>query len=211
MPLLAPGEGSPLQRDAARADGVGARSVQGYLTTGLGSPPQERPKSAVFANETKVKMSVEEQIDRMKRHQSGSMKEKRRSLQLLGSQQPDTPGTKAPASYKVVSPCTSTSPPAQRGLPRRGALRSLKVVKGQRGHRGPWQEAVCWSRGLSGAGVPRRCAGTAASTRWTSRTWRQRCAPTTPARSTRRPGRRSPGCARWSWSRSTTTWISTRR
>lgn len=75
------------------------------MTVGLGSP-QERPKSAVFANETKVKMSVEEQIDRMKRHQSGSMKEKRRSLQLPGSQQPDTPGTKAPASYKVVSPCT---------------------------------------------------------------------------------------------------------
>nr|XP_009670609.1 PREDICTED: pleckstrin homology domain-containing family A member 6 [Struthio camelus australis] len=64
--------------------------------------PQERPKSAVFATETKVKMSVEEQIDRMKRHQSGSMKEKRRSLQLLGSQQPETPGTRAPASYKVV-------------------------------------------------------------------------------------------------------------
>ncbi|KAF1496779.1 Pleckstrin homology domain-containing family A member 6, partial [Pygoscelis antarcticus] len=73
----------------------------GCVTVGLGSP-QERPKSAVFANETKVKMSVEEQIDRMKRHQSGSMKEKRRSLQLPGSQQPDTPGTKAPASYKVV-------------------------------------------------------------------------------------------------------------
>lgn len=119
VPLFAPGEGSPLQRDAARADGVGARSVQGYLTTGLGSP-QERPKSAVFANETKVKMSVEEQIDRMKRHQSGSMKEKRRSLQLLGSQQPDTPGMKAPASYKVVSPCTSTSPPAQPGFASQG-------------------------------------------------------------------------------------------
>lgn len=72
---------------------------------GVGSP-QERPKSAVFANETKVKMSVEEQIDRMKRHQSGSMKEKRRSLQLPSSHQPETPGTKAPASYKVVSPCT---------------------------------------------------------------------------------------------------------
>uniref|UniRef100_A0A8C3N3B7 Uncharacterized protein n=1 Tax=Geospiza parvula TaxID=87175 RepID=A0A8C3N3B7_GEOPR len=50
------------------------------LANGLSS--RERPKSAVFATETKVKMSVEEQIDRMKRHQSGSMKEKRRSLQL---------------------------------------------------------------------------------------------------------------------------------
>ncbi|XP_015506103.1 pleckstrin homology domain-containing family A member 6 isoform X3 [Parus major] len=75
------------------------------LANGLGS--RERPKSAVFATETKVKMSVEEQIDRMKRHQSGSMKEKRRSLQLPSPQQlpgpqPDPPGTKTPASYKVV-------------------------------------------------------------------------------------------------------------
>ncbi|XP_053854293.1 pleckstrin homology domain-containing family A member 6 isoform X8 [Vidua macroura] len=69
------------------------------LANGLSS--RERPKSAVFATETKVKMSVEEQIDRMKRHQSGSMKEKRRSLQLPGPQ-PDPPGTKTPSSYKVV-------------------------------------------------------------------------------------------------------------
>ncbi|XP_066059973.1 pleckstrin homology domain-containing family A member 6 isoform X1 [Chamaea fasciata] len=75
------------------------------LANGLSS--RERPKSAVFATETKVKMSVEEQIDRMKRHQSGSMKEKRRSLQLpspqqLAGPQPDAPGTKTPSSYKVV-------------------------------------------------------------------------------------------------------------
>ncbi|NXX30885.1 PKHA6 protein, partial [Nicator chloris] len=75
------------------------------LANGLSS--RERPKSAAFAAETKVKMSVEEQIDRMKRHQSGSMKEKRRSLQLPSPQQlpgpqPDPPGTKTPASYKVV-------------------------------------------------------------------------------------------------------------
>nr|XP_030147936.3 pleckstrin homology domain-containing family A member 6 isoform X2 [Taeniopygia guttata] len=68
------------------------------LANGLSS--RERPKSAVFATETKVKMSVEEQLDRMKRHQSGSMKEKRRSLQLPAPQ-PDTPGTKTPSSYKV--------------------------------------------------------------------------------------------------------------
>ncbi|NWW70400.1 PKHA6 protein, partial [Climacteris rufus] len=75
------------------------------LANGLGS--RERPKSAVFATETKVKMSVEEQMDRMKRHQSGSMKEKRRSLQLPAPPQPpvpqpDTPGTKTPTSYRVV-------------------------------------------------------------------------------------------------------------
>nr|XP_055190178.1 pleckstrin homology domain-containing family A member 6 isoform X11 [Nyctereutes procyonoides] len=73
------------------------RSANG-LTNGLSSR-QERPKSAVFPGEGKVKMSVEEQMDRMRRHQSGSMKEKRRSLQLPASPAPD------PASrptYKVV-------------------------------------------------------------------------------------------------------------
>nr|XP_055190179.1 pleckstrin homology domain-containing family A member 6 isoform X12 [Nyctereutes procyonoides] len=72
------------------------RSANG-LTNGLSS--RERPKSAVFPGEGKVKMSVEEQMDRMRRHQSGSMKEKRRSLQLPASPAPD------PASrptYKVV-------------------------------------------------------------------------------------------------------------
>ncbi|XP_054378507.1 pleckstrin homology domain-containing family A member 6 isoform X27 [Pongo abelii] len=68
------------------------------LTNGLSSQ-QERPKSAVFPGEGKVKMSVEEQIDRMRRHQSGSMKEKRRSLQLPASPAPDP--SPRPA-YKVV-------------------------------------------------------------------------------------------------------------
>ncbi|XP_058396258.1 pleckstrin homology domain-containing family A member 6 isoform X6 [Diceros bicornis minor] len=72
------------------------RSANG-LTNGLSS--RERPKSAVFPGEGKVKMSVEEQIDRMRRHQSGSMKEKRRSLQLPASPAPDP--TARPA-YKVV-------------------------------------------------------------------------------------------------------------
>ncbi|XP_051060114.1 pleckstrin homology domain-containing family A member 6 isoform X4 [Phodopus roborovskii] len=68
------------------------------LTNGLSSR-QERPKSAVFSGEGKVKMSVEEQIDRMRRHQSGSMKEKRRSLQLPASPAPE-PSTRP--AYKVV-------------------------------------------------------------------------------------------------------------
>ncbi|KAK2086339.1 hypothetical protein P7K49_035764 [Saguinus oedipus] len=46
-------------------------------------------------------MSVEEQIDRMRRHQSGSMKEKRRSLQLPPSPAPEP--SPRPA-YKVVMP-----------------------------------------------------------------------------------------------------------
>ncbi|XP_069489209.1 pleckstrin homology domain-containing family A member 6 isoform X2 [Ambystoma mexicanum] len=67
-----------------------------------GHSSRERPKSAVFSNEMKAKMSVEEQIDRMKRHQSGSMKEKRRSLQLLTNQQGDGTGSKPAAAYRVV-------------------------------------------------------------------------------------------------------------
>ncbi|XP_053310325.1 pleckstrin homology domain-containing family A member 6 isoform X2 [Spea bombifrons] len=67
---------------------------------GLGS--RERPKSALFPSEVKSKMSVEEQIDRMKRHQSGSMKEKRRSLQLPANQQTESSSTKPAGSYRVV-------------------------------------------------------------------------------------------------------------
>nr|XP_025711059.1 pleckstrin homology domain-containing family A member 6 [Callorhinus ursinus] len=73
------------------------RSANG-LTNGLSSR-QERPKSAVFPGEGKVKMSVEEQIDRMRRHQSSSMKEKRKSLQLPASPAPDPAPRPA---YKVV-------------------------------------------------------------------------------------------------------------
>ncbi|XP_068125729.1 pleckstrin homology domain-containing family A member 6 isoform X3 [Hyperolius riggenbachi] len=65
-----------------------------------GQISRERPKSALFSGEAKSKMSVEEQIDRMKRHQSGSMKEKRRSLQLP-SNQTDS-GTTKTGSYRVV-------------------------------------------------------------------------------------------------------------
>nr|XP_010964762.1 PREDICTED: pleckstrin homology domain-containing family A member 6 isoform X13 [Camelus bactrianus] len=74
------------------------RRTTNMLTNGLSSR-QERPKSAVFPGEGKVKMSVEEQIDRMRRHQSGSMKDKRRSLQLPASPAPD-PSTRP--AYKVV-------------------------------------------------------------------------------------------------------------
>ncbi|NXD66384.1 PKHA6 protein, partial [Eolophus roseicapillus] len=97
--IVPPRTKSPAEEEVVPAAGVPRRS-SGGMANGLGS--KERPKSAVFANETKVKMSVEEQIDRMKRHQSGSMKEKRRSLQLPGTQQHEPPSTKAPASYKVV-------------------------------------------------------------------------------------------------------------
>ncbi|KAM5295390.1 pleckstrin homology domain-containing family A member 6 isoform 7-T7 [Glossophaga mutica] len=90
----------PRTKSPTDADVTPSRVVRrnaNRLTNGLSA--QERPKSAVFPGEGKVKMSVEEQIDRMRRHQSGSMKEKRRSLQLPASPAPDP--SPRPA-YKVV-------------------------------------------------------------------------------------------------------------
>lgn len=58
------------------------------------SPSQERPKSAVFPAEVKSKMSVEEQNERIRRNQSSSVRDKRRSLNLSGGQ--------SPANYRVV-------------------------------------------------------------------------------------------------------------
>ncbi|XP_029286550.1 LOW QUALITY PROTEIN: pleckstrin homology domain-containing family A member 6 [Cottoperca gobio] len=55
---------------------------------------RERPKSAVFNAELKSKMSVEEQNERIRRNQSSSVRDKRRSLNLSGGQ--------SPANYKVI-------------------------------------------------------------------------------------------------------------
>uniref|UniRef100_A0A3P8RTT3 Pleckstrin homology domain containing A6 n=1 Tax=Amphiprion percula TaxID=161767 RepID=A0A3P8RTT3_AMPPE len=55
---------------------------------------RERPKSAVFPAEIKSKMTVEEQNERIRRNQSSSVRDKRRSLNLSSGQ--------SPANYKVV-------------------------------------------------------------------------------------------------------------
>ncbi|XP_054546424.1 pleckstrin homology domain-containing family A member 6 isoform X3 [Talpa occidentalis] len=94
--IVPPRTKSPTDDDVTSSS-VLRRSTNG-LPNGLSSR-QERPKSAVFPGEGKVKMSVEEQIDRMRRHQSGSIKEKRRSLQLPASPAPD-PSPRP--TYKVV-------------------------------------------------------------------------------------------------------------
>uniref|UniRef100_A0A8C6VD54 Pleckstrin homology domain containing A6 n=1 Tax=Naja naja TaxID=35670 RepID=A0A8C6VD54_NAJNA len=86
--IVPPRTKSPLDDENAPTSGVVRRSANGRDS-------RDRPKSAVFSNEMKAKMSVEEQIDRMKRHQSSSMKEKRRSLQLpANQQQTDSPLSK---------------------------------------------------------------------------------------------------------------------
>ncbi|XP_031238445.1 pleckstrin homology domain-containing family A member 6 isoform X7 [Mastomys coucha] len=94
--IVPPRTKSPAEEEVPPS-AVVRRTTNG-LTNGLSSR-QERPKSAVFSGEGKVKMSVEEQMDRMRRHQSGSMKEKRRSLQLPASPAPE-PSTRP--AYKVV-------------------------------------------------------------------------------------------------------------
>ncbi|XP_037067309.1 pleckstrin homology domain-containing family A member 6 isoform X14 [Peromyscus leucopus] len=94
--IVPPRTKSPAEEEMTPS-AVMRRTTNG-LTNGLSSR-QERPKSAVFSGEGKVKMSVEEQIDRMRRHQSGSMKEKRRSLQLPASPAPEP---SARPAYKVV-------------------------------------------------------------------------------------------------------------
>lgn len=94
--IVPPRTKSPAEEEMTPS-AVVRRTTDG-LTNGFSSR-QERPKSAVFSGEGKVKMSVEEQMDRMRRHQSGSMKEKRRSLQLPASPAPE-PSTRP--TYKVV-------------------------------------------------------------------------------------------------------------
>ena len=56
----------------------------------------------MFPGEGKAKMSVEEQMDRMRRRQSGSTRDKRRSLQLPASPAPD-PGAR-PARHGQPEP-----------------------------------------------------------------------------------------------------------
>ncbi|XP_050003581.1 pleckstrin homology domain-containing family A member 6 isoform X10 [Alexandromys fortis] len=94
--IVPPRTKSPAEEEMT-SSGVVRRTTNG-LTNGLSSR-QERPKSAVFSGEGRVKMSVEEQMDRMRRHQSGSVKEKRRSLQLPASPAPEPSSRPA---YKVV-------------------------------------------------------------------------------------------------------------
>ncbi|XP_056671760.1 pleckstrin homology domain-containing family A member 6 isoform X8 [Monodelphis domestica] len=94
--IVPPRTKSPTDEEVAPSTVV-RRSASGLLNGPVSR--QERPKSAVFPNEVKAKMSVEEQIDRMRRHQNSSMKEKRRSLQLPAGPSPDPT---ARPSYKVV-------------------------------------------------------------------------------------------------------------
>ncbi|KAJ8370923.1 hypothetical protein SKAU_G00109510 [Synaphobranchus kaupii] len=87
---------------AQQGDGTLARSIhpaqQGDGTLANGHISRGRPKSAVFPAEVKSKMSVEEQNARLRRNQSSSVRDKRRSGNTSGSQQGDA----FRPSYRVV-------------------------------------------------------------------------------------------------------------
>ncbi|KAI3370538.1 hypothetical protein L3Q82_025302, partial [Scortum barcoo] len=77
--------------DESQGSSAGLFRHNGRVPNGIS---RERPKSAVFPAEVKSKMSVEEQNERIRRNQSSSVRDKRRSLNLSGSQ--STP------NYKVI-------------------------------------------------------------------------------------------------------------
>ncbi|XP_074504936.1 pleckstrin homology domain-containing family A member 6 isoform X3 [Sebastes fasciatus] len=77
--------------DESHISSAGVSRHNGRVPNGIS---RERPKSAVFPAELKSKMSVEEQNERIRRNQSSSVREKRRSLNLSGGQ--------SPANYRVI-------------------------------------------------------------------------------------------------------------
>ncbi|XP_016090793.1 pleckstrin homology domain-containing family A member 6-like [Sinocyclocheilus grahami] len=93
--IVPPRTKSPSE-NKTNSDGVQWRN--GKVSNGHIS--RERPKSAVFPAEVKSKMTVEEQNERIRRNQSNSVRDKRRSLNLSSNQNID--GFKSSANYRVV-------------------------------------------------------------------------------------------------------------
>uniref|UniRef100_A0A3Q2ZAK6 Pleckstrin homology domain containing A6 n=1 Tax=Hippocampus comes TaxID=109280 RepID=A0A3Q2ZAK6_HIPCM len=87
--IVPPRTKSPADDSTSWSAGISRHN--GRMPNGIS---RERPKSAVFPAELRSKMSVEEQNERIRRNQSSSVRDKRRSLNLSGGQ--------SPASYKVI-------------------------------------------------------------------------------------------------------------
>ncbi|XP_029991629.1 pleckstrin homology domain-containing family A member 5-like isoform X10 [Sphaeramia orbicularis] len=74
-------------------------SIASYVTLRKGKkldPRTERPRSAVeqqlcAADSGRARMSVEEQLERIRRHQQGTLREKKKGLSILGSSQENMP------------------------------------------------------------------------------------------------------------------------
>uniref|UniRef100_A0A4W5PQK5 Pleckstrin homology domain containing A6 n=1 Tax=Hucho hucho TaxID=62062 RepID=A0A4W5PQK5_9TELE len=87
--IVPPRTKSPLD-DQGHSYDHGITRRNGKVPNGIS---RERPKSAVFPAEVKSKMSIEEQNERIRRNQSSSVRDKRRSLNL---------GSQTGANYRVV-------------------------------------------------------------------------------------------------------------
>uniref|UniRef100_A0A672IW83 Pleckstrin homology domain containing, family A member 6 n=1 Tax=Salarias fasciatus TaxID=181472 RepID=A0A672IW83_SALFA len=99
------------------------RSSAGHSSRLPNGGGRERPKSAVFPAEVKSKMSIEEQNERIRRHQSSSMRDKRRSLNLSSGQ--------SPANYRVVR---------RRLTAHEIDIKDLEVAVRGQGHESPGEE-----------------------------------------------------------------------
>uniref|UniRef100_A0A8C7KL29 Pleckstrin homology domain containing A6 n=1 Tax=Oncorhynchus kisutch TaxID=8019 RepID=A0A8C7KL29_ONCKI len=87
--IVPPRTKSPIE-DQGHSYDHGITRRNGKVPNGIS---RERPKSAVFPAEVKSKMSIEEQNERIRRNQSSSVRDKRRSLNL---------GSQAGTNYRVV-------------------------------------------------------------------------------------------------------------
>ncbi|XP_052383101.1 pleckstrin homology domain-containing family A member 6-like isoform X7 [Oncorhynchus keta] len=87
--IVPPRTKSPME-DQGHSYDHGITRRNGKVPNGIS---RERPKSAVFPAEVKSKMSIEEQNERIRRNQSSSVRDKRRSLNL---------GSQAGTNYRVV-------------------------------------------------------------------------------------------------------------
>nr|XP_029538683.1 pleckstrin homology domain-containing family A member 6-like isoform X8 [Oncorhynchus nerka] len=87
--IVPPRTKSPME-DQGHSYDHGITRRNGKVPNGIS---RERPKSAVFPAEVKSKMSIEEQNERIRRNQSSSVRDKRRSLNL---------GSQAGPNYRVV-------------------------------------------------------------------------------------------------------------
>ncbi|CAB1354052.1 unnamed protein product, partial [Coregonus sp. 'balchen'] len=87
--IVPPRTKSPME-DQCHSYDHGITRRNGKVPNGIS---RERPKSAVFPAEVKSKMSIEEQNERIRRNQSSSVRDKRRSLNL---------GSQAGTNYRVV-------------------------------------------------------------------------------------------------------------
>ncbi|XP_070815542.1 pleckstrin homology domain-containing family A member 6 isoform X2 [Chaetodon trifascialis] len=116
--IVPPRTKSPTDESHSSSDGVSRFNDR--VPNGIS---RERPKSAVFTSEVKSKMSVEEQNERIRRNQSSSIRDKRRSLNLSGGQSPTT--------YKMIR---------RRLTAHEIDIKDLEAAVRGQGQESPWEE-----------------------------------------------------------------------